>query len=78
MINGSFQPGIDIVPSDGRPDMQQILPQQREDVIFAAGLGRQRLYIVPSQNLVIVRFGMTLGDSFSDQALLSRIQDAFK
>lgn len=77
-INGSYQPNIDVVPADGRPDLQQILPQQAEDVIFAAGLGRQRLYIVPSQNLVIVRFGMTLGDSFSDQELLSRIQDAFK
>lgn len=77
-INGSYQPDIDVVPSDGRPDSQRILPLQSADVFFAAGLGRQRLYIVPSENLVIVRFGMTLGDSFSDQTLLSRIQEAFK
>lgn len=75
---GSYQPATDVVPADARPDAERILPQQPADVFFAAGLGRQRLYIVPSQNLVIVRFGMTLGDSFSDQELLSRIQDALK
>ena len=77
-INGSYQPATDVVPADARPDAERILPQQPVDLFFAAGLGRQRLYIVPSQNQVIVRFGMTLGDSFSDQELLSRIQDAFK
>ena len=77
-INGSYQPATDVVPADARPDAERILPQQPPDVFFAAGLGRQRLYVVPSQNLVIVRFGMTLGDSFSDQELLRRIQDAFK
>ncbi len=75
-INGSYQSATDVVPGDARPDAERILPQQPVDVFFAAGLGRQRLFVVPSQNLVIVRFGMTLGDSFSDQELLRRIQDA--
>ena len=75
-INGSYQPATDVVPADARPEAERILPQQPVDVFFAAGLGRQRLFVVPSQNLVIVRFGMTLGDSFSDQELLRRIQDA--
>jgi CubicO group peptidase (beta-lactamase class C family) len=77
-INGSYQPATDVVPADARPESGRILPQQPVDVFFAAGLGRQRLYVVPSQNLVVVRFGMTLGDSFSDQELLRRIQDALK
>lgn len=77
-MNGSYQAGVDSVPADARPSGERILPNQGADLFFAGGLGRQRLYIVPSENLVIVRFGMTLTDAFSDEELLRRVQDAFK
>ncbi|TFH71654.1 class C beta-lactamase-related serine hydrolase [Gammaproteobacteria bacterium LSUCC0112] len=77
-IVGSYQAGVDSLPPDAQPMGDRILPDQGADLYFAGGLGRQRLYILPSQNLVIVRFGMTLGDSFSDQELLKRVQQAFQ
>ncbi|MDP2283595.1 MAG: serine hydrolase, partial [Pseudohongiella sp.] len=77
-MNGSYQAGVDSVPPDARPSGERILPNQHADLYFAGGLGRQRLYIVPSENLVIVRFGMTLTDAFSDEELLRRVKDAFK
>ncbi|MDO9476055.1 MAG: serine hydrolase [Pseudohongiella sp.] len=77
-MNGSYQAGVDSVPPDARPSGERILPNQGGDLYFAGGLGRQRLYIVPSENLVIVRFGMTLTDAFSDEELLRRVQEALK
>ncbi len=49
-----------------------------DDLLMAAGAGNQRLYIIPSRNLVIVRqsgalFGPRSGRDFSDTAFLTRI-----
>ncbi|WP_339858701.1 hypothetical protein [Pseudohongiella acticola] len=49
------------------------MPALGEDIFMAAGLGKQRLYIVPSRDLVVVRFGWTLTNLFSDQESLKRI-----
>jgi CubicO group peptidase (beta-lactamase class C family) len=73
----SFDPGLDSVPTDGQPDGGRILPALPDDVFFAAGLGKQRLYIMPSQQLVVVRFGRTLGGLFDDQQLLLHVLAAF-
>ncbi len=43
------------------------------DMYVAAGLGNQRLYVIPSQQLVIVRYAHGLNLLFSDHALLGRI-----
>lgn len=79
-LDGSYDPSTDSVPADARPTNagEPIVADLPADLYFAAGLGRQRLYIVPSQNLVIVRFGMALSQSFSDNQLLLRIMDAFE
>jgi hypothetical protein len=54
----------DIVKSDWLP----------EDLFMAAGAGKQRLYVIPSQKLVIVRQGdLTASRSFSDAAFLDRL-----
>ena len=44
-------------------------------VMMAAGLGKQRLYIIPQFNMVIVRFAeaTTEGQRFDDRELLGRI-----
>jgi len=52
-----------------------------EDLSMAAGAGKQRLYVIPSLKLVIVRQGAFLGSrSFSDakflELLLRRKEDA--
>lgn len=41
------------------------------DVYMAAGAGNQRLYIIPSQDLVVVRFGVF--GSFDDREFMSRL-----
>jgi CubicO group peptidase (beta-lactamase class C family) len=51
----------DIVTSDWLP----------EDLFMAAGAGKQRLYVIPSMKLVVVRQGdLTASRSFSDAAFL--------
>lgn len=44
-----------------------------DDLFMAAGAGKQRLYILPSQRLVAVRFGETQGRRFQDNAFLDRL-----
>ena len=48
---------------------QQFLAPAPEDAVMAAGADGQRLYIIPSQKLVIVRFGHS--SRFEDEAFLS-------
>jgi CubicO group peptidase (beta-lactamase class C family) len=54
----------DIVKSDWLPD----------DLFMAAGAGKQRLYVIPSQKLVVVRQGdLRASRSFSDAEFLDRL-----
>jgi hypothetical protein len=41
-----------------------------DDLVAACGAGKQRLYVIPSRKLVIVRQG-ALGQGFSDMEFLS-------
>lgn len=78
-IDGTFNPGIDSIPPDGTPNAaDRIAPDISSDLFLAAGLGRQRLYVIPSMNVIIVRYGMTLGGDFDDNELLSRIVGALQ
>jgi CubicO group peptidase (beta-lactamase class C family) len=52
----------DVANSDGLP----------EDLVAACGAGKQRLYVIPSRKLVIVRMG-SLGQGFSDVAFLDTL-----
>jgi len=44
-------------PEPGNIPEGVILGETTPDIIFAAGAGKQRMYIIPSQNTVIVRLG---------------------
>jgi CubicO group peptidase (beta-lactamase class C family) len=50
----------------------QAAPSAPRDLVIAAGAGKQRLYVVPSLGLVVVRFG-SHDPRFDDEALLSPI-----
>ena len=52
-------------------DGEMLYPGGPRDVYAALGTAKQRLYIIPSQDLVIVRFAE--GGSFSDGDFLSRL-----
>ncbi|MBA4387395.1 MAG: hypothetical protein C0404_05400 [Verrucomicrobia bacterium] len=74
---GTYNPPMDSLPPDGHADGDQIASNAPPDTYMAAGTGGQRLYIIPSQNLVIVRLGMTIGNpTWSDHALLGIILGA--
>lgn len=47
------------------------LPGVPADLVMAAGAGDQRLYVVPSRGLVVVRFGEE--ESFEDREFLTRL-----
>ncbi len=68
----SYTPGVDQVPPDGLGTDGQLAPSAPDDLYVAAGLGRQRLYVIPSQDLVIVRLAsLSLrSGSWSDERFL--------
>ena len=71
---GTYNPGVDIIPVDGRGDGDQIASNAPADMYMAAGTGKQRLYVIPSLRLVIVRYGHTLANpGWSDHELLGTL-----
>ena len=64
----STQSILDLQPAI---DGDQIYPGGPKDIYTAIGSGKQRLYIIPSLDLVIVRFGHE--NPFSDGDFLSRL-----
>jgi CubicO group peptidase (beta-lactamase class C family) len=62
------QPIVDLQPAI---DGDQLYPGGPPDLIAAIGTGKQRLYVIPSLRLVIVRFGHDA--PFSDGDFLSRL-----
>jgi CubicO group peptidase (beta-lactamase class C family) len=74
---GTYDPGVDSIPPDGHADGDQIATNAPPDLYMAAGTGGQRLYVIPSQSLVMVRLGMTVADpAWSDHELLGRLLGA--
>jgi CubicO group peptidase (beta-lactamase class C family) len=69
----TYTTGVDNLPVDGTGDGTQIATNAPADMFMAAGTGKQRLYIIPSLDLVIVRFGHGTGGAFSDHTLLGEI-----
>jgi CubicO group peptidase (beta-lactamase class C family) len=51
------------------------LPQLPDDVFYADGYGYQRIYIIPSMKLVVVRMGV---NAFNEYAFLDLLAAAFK
>lgn len=69
---------VDRIPTDGQPlpGFDQVAPNAPADVYMAAGTGKQRLYIFPSQNMVVVRFaplGAGSASDWSDDKFLGKI-----
>jgi CubicO group peptidase (beta-lactamase class C family) len=66
----------DVIPlrAFGLPNIdsaERIAPSAPTDLFMAAGAGNQRLYVVPSLSLVVVRFGA--GGAWSDGEFLKRL-----
>ena len=47
--------------------------QPPKDTVAAMGKGKQRCYVIPSQELVIIRLGDSTGQEFSDNMFLSKL-----
>jgi CubicO group peptidase (beta-lactamase class C family) len=47
--------------------------QPPKDTVAAMGKGKQRCYVIPSQELVIIRLGDSVGQEFSDNVFLSKL-----
>ena len=48
-------------------------PSKVDDLFMAAGAGKQRLYVIPTLGLTIVRFGESTGKQFRDDAFLEHL-----
>jgi CubicO group peptidase (beta-lactamase class C family) len=74
--NNSVNAGIDRIPADGYGDVTQIATNAPTDMYMAAGTGKQRLYVIPSLDMVIVRFGRITGGAgpqFDDHQFFARL-----
>ncbi len=74
---GTYDPTIDRLPPDGapQPGSDQVAPSAPVDTYMAAGTGNERLYVIPSLGLVIVRFSpltSTVTSSWSDNTFLGK------
>jgi len=71
---GTYDPAADQIPADARGDGSRLAANAPGDMYVAAGLAKQRLYVIPSADLVAVRFGHTLqDDAWSDHTLLGKM-----
>ena len=79
--NGTYDATIDRVPADGapQPGSDQFAPSAPADTYMAAGTGKERLYVIPSQGLVIVRLAPLnsgVGSDWSDNLFLAKLLGA--
>ena len=54
-------------------ERKQLGFQPPKDTVAAMGKGKQRCYVIPSQELVIIRLGDSVGQEFSDTVFLSKL-----
>jgi CubicO group peptidase (beta-lactamase class C family) len=76
-VGDTYDPSIDVIPADGVADSggHQIAPHVPADMIMAAGTGHQRMYLLPTQRMVVIRLAplTTETDEWSDDEFLSRL-----
>jgi CubicO group peptidase (beta-lactamase class C family) len=74
---GGIEAGDGIqLPAKARRVIEERKPlglQPPKDTVAAMGKGKQRCYVIPSQELVIVRLGDSVGQEFSDTVFLSKL-----
>ncbi len=69
---GTYDPGVDHLPADGLGDGMQLASNAPADMAIAAGAGKQRLYVIRSLDVIVVRFGRN-NTAFSDHQLLGAL-----
>ncbi len=73
-LGNTYNPSIDIIPAGATGidvTSNQSTPAAPSDVYLAAGAGYQRLFVIPSLNLVVVRFATN--GNWSDNEFLKRL-----
>lgn len=71
-LNGSTE----TVRAAGRPTPGQLIPAAPADLVAALGALGRKLYVVPSQKLLVVRMGQAPSDADFDQQLWLRLSKA--
>lgn len=69
-VAGGVGAGNDLAGRQTTPELSAGIPR---DMFMAAGAGKQRLYVIPSLKLVVVRMGETKGRGFRDDVFLKRL-----
>lgn len=75
-VGSTYDPSIDVIPADGLAGSSgQIAPRAPADMIMAAGTGHQRMFLLPTQRMVVIRFAplTTELDEWSDDEFLARL-----
>ncbi len=72
-LGDTYNAGIDSLPTGDINVLNRLAPDAPSDLFMAAGLLNQRLYIVPSRDLVVVRYAF--GGAWSDNEFLKRLLD---
>ncbi len=67
---GGESAGSDAAGRTTTPELSRNTPA---DMYMAAGAGKQRLFVIPSLKMVVVRMGETQGRQFRDDAFLGRL-----
>ena len=72
-VGGTYNAAIDSLPVNGVNVIDRAAPDVPSDMFMAAGALNQRLYIIPSRDLVVLRFA--IGGTWSDNEFLKRLLD---
>ncbi|WP_158263740.1 serine hydrolase domain-containing protein [Deinococcus arcticus] len=67
-LRGTLDPRDSVPVAALKAGAERLMPSQPDDVVMAAGLGNQRLYVLPSLDAVVVRFGR--GGPWNDDEFL--------
>jgi CubicO group peptidase (beta-lactamase class C family) len=75
-VGSTYDPSVDQIPADGIAGSSgQIAPNVPANMVMAAGTGHQRMYLLPTQRMIVIRLAplSTDSDEWSDDDFLSRV-----
>lgn len=64
--------------ANAKDQTKLVFPDAPADMFYCDGYAYQGIFIIPSKKLVVVRLGLTLDNSFDENAFLKSIIDAIK